>query len=222
MVNLEVLSVSFADNMRSEGLASISQLSKLEWLKIRRGAELEPNSFVSAFKYGQLHNLVHLNLSECSQLDDKGVMSIAKQCPNLGVLQLDWCWEVTDIGVLNIVSCCKFLINLQLCGVVRLEGDFLPLIPQCLTGLKLLDLEQCPDIELEDLRELLTQKQVRYHGASQTDSISRNYRGFTSRTITERRFGWIRDSMILTSTMTIRSCSGPVITRRKIDPLSEP
>ena len=161
MVNLEFLSVSFADNMGPRGLASISQLSNLEWLKIRRGAELEPENFVSAFTRGHLHNLIHLNLSECSKLDDAGVISIARHCPNLGTLQLDWCWEVTDIGVWAIVSSCKFLINLQLCGVVRLQGDFLPTINRCLIGLKLLDLEQCPDIELEDLQNLLIERQVR-------------------------------------------------------------
>ena len=161
MVNLEFLSVSFADNMGPRGLASISQLSNLEWLKIRRGAELEPENFVSAFTRGHLHNLIHLNLSECSKLDDAGVISIARHCPNLGTIQLDWCWEVTDIGVWAIVSSCKFLINLQLCGVVRLQGDFLPTINRCLIGLKLLDLEQCPDIELEDLQNLLIERQVR-------------------------------------------------------------
>ena len=84
--------------------------------------------------------------------------SIAKHCPNLGPLQLDWCWEVTDVGIWAVVSSCKFLIQLQLCGVVRLQGDFLPSISKCLLGLKVLDLEQCPDIELQDLMELRTER----------------------------------------------------------------
>ena len=160
MINLEFLSISFADSLGSAGLASISRLSKLEWLKIRRGAELEPETFVAAFGAGHLANLLHLNLSECSRLDDAGVISIAKNCPNLGTLQLDWCWEVTDIGVMAVVSSCKYLINLQLCDVWRLEGQFLQSVSKCLVGLKMLDLEQCPDIELEDLQHLLAVKQV--------------------------------------------------------------
>lgn len=159
MINLEFLSISFADSLGAAGLASISRLSKLEWLKIRRGAELEPETFVAAFSEGHLRNLLHLNLSECSKLDDAGVISIAKNCPSLGTLQLDWCWEVTDVGVMAVVSSCKYLINLQLCGVVRLEGEFLPSVSKCLMGLKLLDLEQCPDIQLEDLQHLLNLKQ---------------------------------------------------------------
>lgn len=41
--------------------------------------------------------------------------------------------------------------HLHLCGVVRLLGEFLPRINILLRGLRLLDLEQCPDIELEML-----------------------------------------------------------------------
>ena len=52
MINLEFLSISFADSLGAAGLSSISRLSKLEWLKIRRGAELEPEAFVSAFNEG--------------------------------------------------------------------------------------------------------------------------------------------------------------------------
>merc|ERR1719219_3060117 len=145
--------------MNSRGLSAISKLSKLEWLKIRRGSELSPESFVTAFSEDHLQHLIYLNLSECTKLNDAGVISIANNCPNLGTLQLDWCWEVTDIGVMAVVSSCKYLINLQLCGVVRLEGEFLQNISKCLLGLKLLDLEQCPDIQLEDLQQLLTLKQ---------------------------------------------------------------
>ena len=160
MINLESLSISFAENMDSAGLASISRLSKLEWLKIYLGCEIEGEAFVAAFSEGHLGNLLHLNLTYCSGLDDAGVISIAKNCPNLGTLQLDWCWEVTDIGVMAVVSSSKYLINLQLCGVVRLEGQFLQSVSKCLVGLKLLDLEQCPDIQLEDLQHLLAVKQV--------------------------------------------------------------
>ena len=74
MINLESLSISFADNMGPRGLAAISQLSRLEWLKIRRGAQLEPDHFVSAFSLGRLSDLLYLNLSECSKLDDAGVI----------------------------------------------------------------------------------------------------------------------------------------------------
>jgi len=157
MENLELLSISFSDNMGARGLSSISRLAKLEWLKLRRGADLEPVDFVQAFSLGKLENLIHLDLSECSKIDDAGIISVAKHCPNLGTLCLNWCWEITDIGLACIVNKCKYLINLNLCGVVRLLGDFLPNINQLLVGLQLLDLEQCPDVQLCVLEDLIRQ-----------------------------------------------------------------
>ena len=215
MINLEFLSISFADSLGSGGLASISRLSRLEWLKIRRGAELEPETFVAAFSEGHLRNLLHLNLSECSKLNDAGVISIAQNCPNLGTLQLDWCWEVTDIGVMAVVCSCKYLINLQLCGVVRLEGHFLHSISEYLVGLKLLDLEQCPDIQLEDLQHLLTIKQVSQSAGRVGPAVTQLvFRGFTSRSITGRESGESSGLMTPTSSMTIRSSIFPVRRRK--------
>jgi len=158
MEKLELLSVSFSDNIGADGLIAISQLSKLEWLRLRRGSELEPADFVTAFFDGKLNNLLHLDLSECSKIDDAGIIAIAHKCPNLGSLTLSWCWEVTDVGISFIVNKCKYIINLNLCGVVRLLGDFIPSIPKSLIGLQLLDLEQCPDIQLAELQQLLLVK----------------------------------------------------------------
>jgi len=157
MINLELLSISFADNMGSRGLTSIAKLGKLEWLKLRRGAELDPVDFVTAFNLGKLKNLISLDLSECSKIDDAGIISVAKHCPILGTLSLNWCWEITDVGLACIVNKCKYLINLNLCGVVRLLGDFLPSINKLLVGLQLLDLEQCPDVQLAVLEDLVRQ-----------------------------------------------------------------
>ena len=150
---LELLSISFADNMQSQGLAAIAKLQHLEYLKVRRGREILANDFWSAFGGGNLKNLLYLNLAECSNLADLGLMAIAKNCPNLGTLDLSWCWELTDNSLLMVVLSCKYLINLHLCGVVRLLGSFLSHIPRRLIGLQLLDLEQCPDIELALLQE---------------------------------------------------------------------
>ena len=84
--------------------------------------------------------------------------SIANHCPNLDTLKLDWCNEVTDVGVSAVVSSCKFLIHLQLRGVMRLQGDFLPSISKCLPGLKVLDLEDCRYIKKVNLFELVKER----------------------------------------------------------------
>jgi len=155
MESLELLSVSFSDNLGPSGLRSISLLKCLEWLRLRRGAELEPQHFVTAFELGELRRLTYLDLSECSKLDDSGLAAVAKTCPNLGSVSLNWCWDVTDVGLGHLVHRCRALVSLGLCGVVRLQGDCLPALPSLLPKLKLLDLEQCPDVELADLQDLV-------------------------------------------------------------------
>ena len=116
---LELLSISFSDNMRSKGLEAISKLSNLEWLKIRRGSSLLSSDFVSAFSEQKLEKLIFLDLSECACLSDLGLMIIAKNCPNLATLNLNWCWELTDVSLKMVVKNCRFMINLNLCGVVK-------------------------------------------------------------------------------------------------------
>eukprot|EP00092_Neocalanus_flemingeri_P106435 GFUD01136569.1.p1 GENE.GFUD01136569.1~~GFUD01136569.1.p1 ORF type:complete len:503 (+),score=118.76 GFUD01136569.1:59-1567(+) len=153
MTNLELLSVSFADSLGALGLASISKLAKLEWLKLRRGEDLEPVDFVTAFSFGKLEKLIHLDLSQCSKIDDTGIIAVAKHCPRLVTLSLEWCCEITDVGLACIVSECKYLLNLNLCGGFGLLGNFLPSINQ----LQLLDLEQCPDVQLAVLEDLVRQ-----------------------------------------------------------------
>ena len=89
MESLELLSVSFSDNLGPSGLHSISLLKCLEWLRLRRGAELEPHHFVTAFELGELRRLTYLDLSECSKLDDSGLAAVAKTCPNLGSVRFN-------------------------------------------------------------------------------------------------------------------------------------
>jgi len=161
---LRTLKISFADNMRTAGLAGIGRLARLEALRIKRGSELLTKDFTTAFDAAlsphqnvvQLGStLTWLDLSECSQLSDTALASIARCCPRLATLALSWCWEVSDTGVRSLFQHCRQLEHLNLCGVVRLCGDMLELIPKQLKNLKSLDLEQCPNFELDELQELL-------------------------------------------------------------------
>jgi hypothetical protein len=152
---LTLLSVSFCDSLGPAGLRAVARLGRLEWLRLRRGAELEPHAFVQSFELGLLANLTYLDLSECSKLDDIGLSAVARNCPNLGTVCLNWCWDVTDIGLAALVHRCPALVSLGLCGVVRLQGDCLPGLDTLLPGLQLLDLEQCPDVELAMLQDLV-------------------------------------------------------------------
>ena len=47
-----------------------------DWLKVRRGADLEPIDFVTTFSMGNLKTLLHLDIPECSKIDDAGMIAI--------------------------------------------------------------------------------------------------------------------------------------------------
>ena len=88
---LELLSISYAENMKSRGLTSVSNLRNLEWLRVRKGKGLLCSDFVQAFSDEKLKKLLFLDLSECSELSDLGLITIAKNCPTLATLNLCWC-----------------------------------------------------------------------------------------------------------------------------------
>jgi len=149
------LRISFCDNMESNGFLAISELSNLEWLKLRRAGNLLPQDFTLAFSDHKLKNLLHLDLSECATLSDDGLISISKNCPRLGHLILCWCWELTDRSLCRVVENCRLLMEVNLCGVVRLTGDFLEDIPSKMLGLQSLNLEQVPNIDVHQILDLL-------------------------------------------------------------------
>ena len=81
---------------------------------------------MTAFGEGRLGSLLHLDLSECSNLDDAGVMAVARTCPNLGSLTLAWCWEVTDVGIWSIVNKCRSELEIVICNIVTFSAAIDP------------------------------------------------------------------------------------------------
>jgi hypothetical protein len=62
-------------------------------------------------------------------------------------LILNWCWELTDKGVEEVLLYCQRLEELSLVGVVRITESILVDVGIVLPELKLLNLEQCPNID---------------------------------------------------------------------------
>ena len=60
---------------------------------------------------------------------------------------MNWCWELTDKGVEEVILYCNRLELLSLVGVVRITESILIDIGIALPDLKLLNLEQCPNID---------------------------------------------------------------------------
>lgn len=141
------LGVSFCEKMTDKGLLGIVCLRNLTWLKLRKGCQLTPAGLRTLFEDGRLPHLAHVNLGECSLLDDSVLEAMAGCCPQLLHLALHWCWEVTDAGVSAIIARCPRLQVLDLVGVVQLTGTVFGSVPTALPDLLILDLEQCNDVD---------------------------------------------------------------------------
>merc|ERR1711962_823258 len=84
MGQLELLSISFSDNLGHAGLKSISLLKRLEWLRLRRGADLEPQHFVTALPL-LLPKLKLLDLEQCPDVELADLQDLVRKDLNLVV-----------------------------------------------------------------------------------------------------------------------------------------
>ncbi|TXT10682.1 hypothetical protein VHUM_02187 [Vanrija humicola] len=64
-----------------------------------------------------------LNLTDCQQLSDEGVLAIAASMKNLRRIKLSGCHRLTDRSIVALVRACPLLLELDLAGVVQLSND---------------------------------------------------------------------------------------------------
>lgn len=153
--NLYKLSISFCDSLTNYTLRQVKKLYKLNYLMLRKGIQFTASGLSEMFMLGSFSNLRHLNLSECSSLNDSCLLIIIDICNKLIELNLGWCWELTDISISCLVIACSKLENLDLTGLMVITGKF---VDELNTGflpfLKNLNLEQCSSIDDDKLKLL--------------------------------------------------------------------
>lgn len=97
--NLESLGISFAEDMGQDGIESIAQLHQLRLLKLKRAKNVKADDFITLFAEANLRQLQDLDLSECTQVNDEVIKTLAIECPHLQKVMLNWCWEIRDAGM---------------------------------------------------------------------------------------------------------------------------
>jgi len=122
---LQELGISFAEEMDENGILAISQLSKLIVLKLKRAKKVKADDFVTLFAKKNLCKLQDLDLSECVQVNDEVIKTLAIECPSLEKVMLNWCWDIRDSGLEFLIRYARNIIRLCLVGVVLLTDDFL-------------------------------------------------------------------------------------------------
>ncbi|XP_027227904.2 F-box/LRR-repeat protein 20 isoform X3 [Penaeus vannamei] len=156
--HLKMLGVSFCEQMTDVGLSGITGLCELTWMKLRKGVHLTSKGLQSFFSSGHLSNLTHLNLGECSSMNDDVLFAVAEKCPHLTNIVLHWCWDITDVGITALVSNCSRLRVLDLVGLIQLTGTSFINVPTALPDLLILDLEQCNTINDTILQRIVEEQ----------------------------------------------------------------
>ncbi|MBA3721832.1 MAG: hypothetical protein H0W88_05470 [Parachlamydiaceae bacterium] len=91
-----------------------SQLPRLKSLILEGNLHLHYQSWG---ELSRIHQLIQLNLSNCSQITDEDIKNICRACPNLNELHLEANRKVTDFAINDIVHLCPKLsiLNLNRC-----------------------------------------------------------------------------------------------------------
>lgn len=168
--SLEKFSITYADNLTDNALQHL-QTMRLTWLKLKKGVRLSSSSLQELFVNCRTSwsRMTHLDLTECTQLNDTGISSLVKCChKSLTYLALCWCWNITDAGLDVIINNCGLLQSLDLLGVHQISGASLISIPVCLPRLLSLNLCQCNLVDDEVLLQLVHEMSqlaiVNYYG----------------------------------------------------------
>ena len=158
--NLQELGLCHIDKLRNWGASGISNLKNLKVLELKSSAT-SSSCFCELFKYKSLaKNLVKLNLSTSSEVDDRVIKAIGKNCPKLEYLKLDECYNVREKSMKYIVRNCPQLKELSLVKVPQLSNLFLWDFDVYLPKLTFLDLFNGARIRNDYLRYVIQKSEV--------------------------------------------------------------
>ncbi|XP_067124476.1 F-box/LRR-repeat protein 20-like [Centruroides vittatus] len=143
--NLIKLGISFAEMITDRSLMYLKKLSKLRYLKLRRGTHLTAPALKDIFVGPELKYLTFLEFDSL-MIEDDGIKSMTECCTELRYLGLQWCWKITDVGLDFIVTNCHNLRGIDLLGLYRITGTALLKVPSNMKHLGYLNLEQCNEI----------------------------------------------------------------------------
>eukprot|EP00092_Neocalanus_flemingeri_P036684 GFUD01039939.1.p1 GENE.GFUD01039939.1~~GFUD01039939.1.p1 ORF type:complete len:363 (-),score=105.40 GFUD01039939.1:18-1106(-) len=178
MTNLTSLELA-GDWIKTAGIKAISNLVKLEKLKMPGAEQVTPNYMKDLFS--QLTNLKLVDISDCKKgasdmvvtalaqnnphleyLDLDGcelvtgesLMVVAKKCPNLNHLSLDSDEQVNDPVMLKIASSCPQLTHVRLAFSLITDVTLKQLVTNC-PNLSFVDLFGCDNITERGVGELM-------------------------------------------------------------------
>jgi len=119
---LAILSISWCVDVTDTGLQHLALgCTKLQQLFVR-GCQKLTNAGMQYLALGMQHpsqgcrSLLVMNISDCIQISDHGLLMLSKGCVHLHTLCLNGCKLISDLGVKYLVQGCKQLQTIMLGG----------------------------------------------------------------------------------------------------------
>ena len=137
------------------GLIGISLgCTKLKYLNLQNCIDITDIGVISIVQTNE--HLIMLNLSGCILLTNKSAKNIGNFCPNLKSINLSKCSKITNSGVKFIAMNCYQLQNVNLSGLIKLSEESLcVLITNCL-GLLMLNVSGCELVTNNGLNAIIS------------------------------------------------------------------
>ena len=158
--NLQELGLCHIGKLQNWGARGISNLQNLTTLQLKTNTT-SSTSFCIMFKSKSFtKNLVKLNLSNSTNVNDCVIKAIGKNCPKLEYLNLDQCHEVREKSMKYIVRNCPNMKKLSLVQVTKLSNLFLWDFDVYLPKLTFLDLFNGARIRNEYLKYVIQKSEV--------------------------------------------------------------
>ena len=129
---IETLLMNFCEKFDDEVLVLINRFQNLKKFKFSKGNSIKSEGFDKFFDELDCKNLVSLNLSECSEIENAAILLIANKAKGLKKLNLSWCIDLTSDAISEVFKKCLYLKKIYLTGIKKLNRLAFPVINEML------------------------------------------------------------------------------------------
>ncbi|KAL4478503.1 hypothetical protein ABPG74_006738 [Tetrahymena malaccensis] len=127
---IQSLLLNYCEYFQDQVFTSLSQFSRLKRLKFYKANEVTQDGYLTCFQNFSSTSLIHLNLKECNELNDEGLISILSKSSQLECLKLAWQKNITSESIKYLFSNCFNLQTCVLIGIKSLDATGFPAIQE--------------------------------------------------------------------------------------------
>lgn len=162
---LEHLTLEDCSEILDSDLMDLLSLNKLQSLQLWRAHRFSTSGLLNFFYNSNFLHLRHLDLFDCSNLNDEVLQEISIRCSQVETLDISSCHLITDNGVASIFQFCSNLHTLKMSHLPQPSGrDYLYNLHEQLPKLIYLDAYNCCNISIDLLASLENEKLIVMYG----------------------------------------------------------